>query len=137
MSDVNNKDILNELLGNSQVHGYIRQKELDDLLEVIHNPFINDTSLYDYNINLEPDKKEPEKKNKRNRKTKRKTTYYLSNEVFESLDRIKKEMQSIVPENMRSSVSKTQIVNQALTLILKEFDKKGKNSSLVRNIIKK
>lgn len=67
-----NKDILDELLTDSHVHGYIRQRELDDLLDVIHNPFFNDTSLYDYSINLEPDKKGPKKRKREREARKRK-----------------------------------------------------------------
>ena len=77
MSDVKyNINVLDELLSNSQVHGYVRQQELDELLEVIHNPFFNDTSLYDYSINLEPDKRNLEKRKKEvgNQKGKQPTT---------------------------------------------------------------
>ena len=136
MSDVKyNKDILDELLSNSQVHGYVRQQELDELLEVIHNPFFNDTSLYDYSINLEPDKKEPGKKKKRSRKPKRKTTHYLTENTFKDLGRAKMDIRKHVPEQYRSQISKTKIVNQALSMILQEFQLKGKNSKILQTIL--
>jgi hypothetical protein len=131
-----NKDILDELLSDSQVHGYIRQKELDDLLDVIHNPFINDISLYDYSINLETGKKEPPKrKQKNNRETKRKTTHYLTEETFNDLGRAKKDIRKHVPEQYRSQISKTKIVNHALTLILQEFQLMGEKSKIMQAIL--
>ena len=136
MSDAKyNKNILNELLVNSQVHGYIRQQELDELLEVIHNPFFNNTSLYDYSINLEPDKKEPEKKKQRSRKTKKKSTYYLTENTYKDLVRAEMDIRKHVPEQYRSQISKTKIVNQALSMILMDFQLKGKNSKIMQTIL--
>jgi len=136
MSDVKyNKDVLDELLSNSQVHGYVRQQELDELLEMIHNPFFNDTSLYDYSINLEPDKKEPEKKKKRSRKSKRKTTYYLTENTFKDLGQAKMDIRKNVPEQYRSQISKTKIVNHALSMILQELQLKGKKSKIMQTIL--
>jgi len=130
-----NKSIMAELLCDSKVYGYIRQKELDDLLNVIHNPFLNDTSLYDYSINLEPDKKEPVRKKKRSRKTKRKTTHYLTEDTFEDLGQAKMDIRKHVPEQYRSQISKTKIVNQALTMILQEFQLKGEESKIMQTIL--
>ena len=130
-----NKNILDELLSSSQVHGYVRQQELDELLEVIHNPFFNDTALYDYSINLEPNKKEPEKKKKRSKKTKRKTTHYLTENTFKDLGRAKMDIRKHVPEQYRSQISKTKIVNQALSMMLQEFQLKGKKSKILQTIL--
>ena len=126
-----NKGMLDELLSNSQVHGYVRQQELDELLAVIHNPFFNNTALYDYSINLEPDKKEPEKKKKRSRKT----THYLTENTFKDLGRAKMDIRKHVPEQYRSQISKTKIVNQALSMMLQEFQLKGKNSKILQTIL--
>jgi hypothetical protein len=130
---------MDELLSNSQVHGYIRQKELDDLLDVIHNPFLNDTSLYDYSINLEPEKEKPQKEHKRSskikEKTKRKTTHYLTEETFKDLSRAKMDIRKYVPEQYRSQISKTKIVNQALTMILQELQLKGEKSKIMQTIM--
>ena len=130
-----NKNILEELLTDSHVHGYIRQRELDDLLDVIDNPFFNDTSLYDYSINLEPDKKEPQKKKKRSRQTKRKITHYLTEDTFENLVRAKMDIRKHVPEQYRSQISKTKIVNQALRMILQEFQLNGEKSKIMQTIL--
>ena len=130
-----NKDILEDLLTDSRVHGYIRQRELDDLLDVIDNPFFNDTSLYDYSINLEPDKKEPQEKRKRSRQTKRKITHYLTEDNFEKLVRAKMDIRKHVPEQYRSQISKTKIVNQALRMILQEFQLNGEKSKIMQTIL--
>ncbi|MBE9521217.1 MAG: hypothetical protein IME97_08800 [Proteobacteria bacterium] len=136
MSDIEyNKDIMDELLSDSKVHGYIRQRELDDLLDVIHNPFLNDTSLYDYSINLEPDKKEPGRKKKNSGKTKRKTTHYLTEETFKDLGRAKMDIRKHIPEQYRSQISKTKIVNQVLAMILQEFQLKGEKSKIMQTIL--
>jgi len=104
------RDVLAELLSGKSSDGMISSKELNALHKLIGDAPQN-TSIS--RKQSEKSKKTGAKKKKKD--SKRKTTLYLSNEVFESLDRVKKEMQSIVPENVRSSVSKTQIVNQALT----------------------
>ena len=130
-----NKDILEELLTDSHVHGYIRQRELDDLLDVIDNHFFNDTSIYDYSINLEHDKKEHQKNKKRSRQTKRKTTHYLTEDTFENLVRAKMDIRKHVPEQYRSQISKTKIVNQALRMILQEFQLNGEKSKIMQTIL--
>lgn len=130
-----NKDILEELLTDSHVHGYIRQRELDDILDVIDNPFINDTSVYDYSINLEPDRKEPQKKKKRSRQPKRKMTHYLPEDTFENLVRAKMDIRKQVPEQYRSQISKTKIVDQALRMTLREFQLNGEKSKIMQTIL--
>ena len=61
----------------------------------------------------------------------------MSEEVYESLGSVKNDIRSLLPENLRSKVSRSQIVNQALSLILKEFETKGEKSRLVRNLVQK
>ena len=136
MSGVEYKnDIMDELLSDSQIHGYIRQKELDDLLDVIHSPFLNDTAIYDYSIKLEPRKKELLKKRRKSRQTKRKTTHYLTKDTFDDLDRAKMDIRKHLPEPYRSQISKTKIVNQALEMILQEFQLNGEKSNLMQTIL--
>ena len=136
MSGVEYKnDIMDELLSDSQIHGYIRQKELDDLLDVIHSPFLNDTAIYDYSIKLEPQKKELLKKRRKSRQTKRKTTHYLTKDTFDDLDRAKMDIRKHLPEPYRSQISKTKIVNQALEMILQEFQLNGEKSNLMQTIL--
>jgi hypothetical protein len=130
------KDILHKLLSDSQVHGYIRQKELDDLLDVIHNPYNIDTSLYDYSINLQVEKHDPQKKKQKNkRKSKRKTTHYLTEETFKNLNRTIKDIRKIVPEKYRSQISKTKIVNHSLNMILEEFQLMGEKSKIMQTVL--
>jgi len=126
------RDVLAELLTGDPSEGMISKKELNAL-----HKLIGDTPKNISTSRNQPEKSKKSAAGKKKKDTKKKTTLYLSKEVFENLDRVKKEIRSIVPKNLRSKVSKTQIVNHALTLILKEFEDKGENSKLVRNIKKK
>ena len=126
------RDVLFELLTDKPTEGVISKKELNALKKLI-----GDIPQIKLTHGKQPEKTKKITARKKKKETKKKTTYYISKEVFENLDSVQKEIQSIVPENLRSKVSKSQIVNQALTLILKEFEARGENSRLVRNIIQK
>jgi hypothetical protein len=135
MSDAKQrKDIMDELLSDSKAHGYIRQKELDELLDLMQNPFLPSPSLYEYSIELEPVIKKTRVKEKSS-KTKRKTTHYLTEENFKDLGLAKNVIRNRVPEQYRSRISKTRIVNQALEMILHEFELQGVNSKLMQIIL--
>jgi hypothetical protein len=126
------RDVLSALLTGDSSEGMISNKELNAL-----HKLLGPTPKKPSANRKQPEKTKKTAARKKKKETQKKTTYYLSKDVFENLDRAKKEIQSIVPENLRSKVSKTQIVSQALTIILKEFEDKGENSRLVRNIKKK
>jgi hypothetical protein len=125
------RDVLYELLTDSQHEGIISNKELNALNRLVGN------SAQAEPLQKRKQEKSTKKTARRKKALKRKTTYYLTDEVFENLDNAKKEIQAIVPEKLRSKVSKSQIVNKALSVILKEFEAKGGNSSLVRELVKK
>jgi hypothetical protein len=125
------RDVLYELLTDSQHEGIISNKELNALNRLVGN------SAQAEPLQKRKQEKSTKKTARRKKALKRKTTYYLTDEVFENLDNAKKEIQAIVPEKLRSKVSKSQIVNKALSIILKEFEAKGGNSSLVRELVKK
>ena len=126
------RDVLSELLTGEISEGMISKKELKALHKLIgHAPQINKTP------DKQPEKTKKIAVRKKKKEAKRKTTHYLSEEIFENLDSVQKKIRSIVPENLKSKVSKSEIVNQALVLILKEFETKGEDSKLVRNIIQK
>ncbi len=126
------RDILSELLVGETSEGLVSKKELSALHKLIGN-----TQQVNSIHKKLPDKTKKIAVRKKKKEAKRKTTHYLSEEIFENLDSVQKKIRSIVPEKLRSKVSKSQIVNQALTLILKEFEARGENSRLVRNIIQK
>ncbi len=126
------RDVLLELLTDKPFEGVISKKEINAL-----NKLIGDTPQIDLTHGKQPKKTKKITAKKKKKEIKKKTTHYISEEVFENLECVKKEIRSIIPENLRSRVTKSQIVNQALTIILKEFEARGKNSRLVRNIVQK
>lgn len=71
------------------------------------------------------------------RPKKRKTTYYLAEEVFENLGDAKEIIRKMFPDIQKSMISKTSIVDSALKMILKEFETKGSKSALVKQIQKR
>jgi hypothetical protein len=126
------RDVLSELLNGNSSEGIIGNKELNAI-----NRVLVDTSQFDSIPKEQKVKTSKKSVKKRKKGTKRKTTHYLTEEVFENLDSAKKKIRTIVPEDLRTRVSKTQIVNRALMLILEEFETKGKNSKLVNYLLKK
>lgn len=124
------RDLLAELLSGGSTAGIISKKELNAL-----NKLIGDTRQVNSINNKHPGKsKFPGKKTE---ETKRKITHYVSAEILDRLDSAMKDIQSLLPDDSRSKISKSQIVNQALESTLKEFETKGNKSKLVRNILQK
>lgn len=68
---------------------------------------------------------------------KKRTTCYLKKDIFKNLGKTKKKIREMVPPESKTSISKSLIVAQALRIILKEFEIKGKNSVLVKQILRK
>lgn len=83
-----------------------------------------------------PVMKKPRAKREK-RPKKRKTTYYLTEEIFENLGDAKEIMRKMLPDIQKSKISKTRIVNSALKMILREFETKGGDSALVKQISKR
>ena len=123
-------NLLSDLLDDKITDGIVSKKELYSLNKLIFTT-----------QQVTPDQKKQEKNPKKaslrkNKKaTDKKTVLYLSREVFDNLDNVSNELKTIVPENLHPRITRSQIVNQALTLILREYKKKGKNSRLVRSIM--
>ncbi|UCD65846.1 MAG: hypothetical protein JSW69_07510 [Deltaproteobacteria bacterium] len=128
------RDVLTDLLLGKSSEGIISKKELNALNKLIEG---------------QPAKKAPAKNktkpvktrkiavSKRPQKVKKKTTHYLSQEISENLDKVQMDIRSRLPENLQSGISKSHIVNQALAIILQEFEAKGKNSRLMQTIVQK
>ncbi|MFA6498918.1 MAG: hypothetical protein WC256_00130 [Desulfurivibrionaceae bacterium] len=68
--------------------------------------------------------------------SKKKSTHYLSGEIFSDLDEARDKINDLVHQRLKSRVSKSQIVDQALRMILKEFEEKGEKSHLIKEILK-
>ena len=67
---------------------------------------------------------------------KKKTTHYLSGEIFADLDEARDKINELMHQRAESKVSKSRIVDQALRMILKEFEEKGEKSRLIKEITK-
>ncbi len=80
---------------------------------------------------------EKPKAKREKRPKKRKTTYYLTEEIFENLGDAKEIIRKMFPDIQKSKISKTRIVDSALKMILKEFETKGGDSALVKQIQKR
>ncbi len=68
--------------------------------------------------------------------SKKKSTHYLSGEIFADLDEARDKINELVHQRLKTRVSKSKIVDQALRMILKEFEEKGENSHLIKEILK-
>ncbi|MDH5299500.1 MAG: hypothetical protein OEV91_10820 [Desulfobulbaceae bacterium] len=117
------KDILDEVLCGAHDH---HVPGLDELTNLIQR-------------HAKPNKEAPPKKRNKLRQpkgTKKKSTHYLSEEVFEELTDARDRIQLMLPEELSQQVSKSGIVDTALKMILRELEEKGKNSILLKQIIK-
>ncbi len=77
-----------------------------------------------------------EREKKPGDKSKKKSTHYLSGEIFADLDEARDKINELVHQRLKSRVSKSRIVDQALRMILKEFEEKGEKSHLITEILK-
>ncbi len=73
----------------------------------------------------------------RPKKLKKKTTHYLSEDIFDTLGDTREKLIGMLAETPTMRISKSRIVNQALEMILKEFEEKGEESRLVQIILKR
>ncbi|MHB8988244.1 MAG: hypothetical protein ACYC6S_05615 [Desulfobulbia bacterium] len=78
----------------------------------------------------------PDQKKSPGGDSKKKSTHYLSEEIFADLDEARDKINELVHQRLKSRVSKSRIVDQALRMILKEFEEKGEKSPLVKEILK-
>ena len=82
-------------------------------------------------------KKKPlKKKRPQQQGIKKKTTHYLSEDVFEDLGEARDTLNNMLPEEARPHISKSGIVDAALKMILQELAEKREDSVLFKQIIK-
>ena len=67
---------------------------------------------------------------------KKKTTHYLTHEVFRELDDANKFLRGLLPTGSKLLTTKSKIVNYAVKILLDDLESKGKKSKLVKNLIK-
>lgn len=128
MSDETNKrDILGDIL--SGPHTEII-KGLDELNKLIHASPAQPASKAARVASAG-------KKKQKARAGKQKTTHYLTKEVFDNLGEAKADIRDFLPASVKSKASKSGIVESAITVVLQEFEKKGKDSALIQELLKK
>lgn len=120
------RDILADILNDSHT-GTIRG--LDELTKLIH------ATAGDPTAKAAARSTEPRPKGGKGRK-KQKTTHYLDQEVFNHLGEAKEGIKGLLPTASKSRASKSGIVESAITVVLHEFMEKGKDSALIRELLK-
>ena len=75
-----------------------------------------------------------EAKSARRRGAKKKSTLYLTEEVFRELELAKTTIRAMIPRNTKHQASKSNIVDIALRIVLKEFEKRGDESLLMKQL---
>ena len=120
-----NQDVLKAILSGSEDYFVPGLEELEKLIHRSVKP-----------PEAAPVMKKPRAKREK-RPKKRKTTYYLTEEIFENLGDAKEIIRKMFPDIQKSKISKTRIVDSALKMILKEFETKGGDSALVKQIQKR
>ena len=131
------QDILGDILNDPQT-GRIRGIEaLNDLIHACAEPEKMDPPL-------PPEEPERAKKAaprrrsaKGRRRPKKKTTHYLAREVFDGLGDAKENIRELLPKGVKSKATKSRIVESAVRVILEDFERKGEESYLVRELSKK
>jgi hypothetical protein len=68
--------------------------------------------------------------------SKKKSTHYLSGEIFTDLEEARVKIDEMITPYFKARISKSRIVNQAIRMILKDFEEKGENSHLIKEILK-
>lgn len=128
MKNNNQKDILADILGSVQ-EGRIRG--VDELTKLTHISDVKDDPF------LEVLPKRTAGKTKKKKKPKRKSTHYLNEEVFANLGEAKIVIKELLPEGLKTKVTKSRIVENAIKVLLDEFEKKGDKSYLVKQLLEK
>ena len=125
------RDVLTDLLSGFPSEGMVSKKELKALNRLIDDVPVKKT-VRNQQKEVTVGLKAPGKKRERRKKT----THYLTEKISEELENAVRDIRAKLPGNQRAGVTKSQIINDSLALILKEFEVKAENSRLFR-IIKK
>jgi hypothetical protein len=123
-------DLLSDLLDDKVSEGIVSKKELNSL-----NKILGTTPQTSPSLKKQQKKTKKTISKKKKNESKKEITHYLTEDVCEKLDSVSKEIKTIVPEKQQASVSRSQIVNNALTMVLKDYKKRGKKSLLFRYIM--
>jgi hypothetical protein len=126
MNSGEQRDILGELFrGDSATSPVAGLEELDALIHACLP-----TRNTGRNVKLLPLKR-------KQAASKKKTTHYLREDVFDGLTQAKQILLRLLPNGSKSKASKSNLVNHAVNQLLREIEEKGLDSPLVRNILGK
>ncbi len=116
-------DILDDLFqGDAQEN----DPKLDELLELVAT--LGETLAGPHSTAV------AKKQGRAKKKTKRRSSSYLSPENFQTLDQAKAECRKLLLKSKKSNVSKSRITEIALEIILKDFEMNKENSLLARKL---
>ena len=125
------RDILGDILNDSH-NGSVRG--LDELSKLIHVTSRADDPLTGFKG---PKKGNVSPRKKKKKQSKRKSTHYLNEEVFDNLGEAKKIISEYLPTGSKRMATKSRIVESAIKVLLTEFDENGEDSYLVKELLKK
>ena len=121
-------DIMNDLLKGSFEDA---ASDASSLAKLIHRA--GETATANQAAESAP---EPDQKKAHGGDGKKKSTHYLSGEIFDDLDEARDKINELVHPRLKSKISKSRIVDQALRMILKDFEEKGEKSHLIKEMLK-
>ena len=128
MAAKNKHDIMDALLKGASEDA---AQEASSLAKLIHRASETANDKHPAKSSSCPDPKNPPVGD-----SKKKSTHYLSEEIFDDLDDARDKINELVHKRLKSRVSKSRIVDQALRMILKDFEEKGEKSHLIKEILK-
>jgi len=69
--------------------------------------------------------------------SKKKTTHYLREDVFDGLTQAKQILKRLLPDGSKGRASKSNLVNYAVNTLLREIEEKGVDSPAIKSILEK
>jgi hypothetical protein len=69
--------------------------------------------------------------------SRKKTTHYLREDVFDGLTQAKQILKRLLPEGAKGRASKSNLVNFAVNTLLREIEEKGIDSPVIKKILEK
>ena len=126
------KDILSDILNDPHTDSI---RGLNELQELIHLTG-NEEKPKRARVKVPAVRKKKVKK-KVKKKGKRKSTHYLNEDVFDNLGETKKIIKDLLPAGNKLKATKSRIVESAVKVLLDEFERKGAESYLVKELTRK
>jgi hypothetical protein len=129
------RDLLAELLIGKDREGMISKKELIALNRIIQESASTTAAVVAINSPVNKSVKKIPVIGTKKRQKKKKTTFYLSQEILNNLNKAEKKIRAAGEKKNLSKISRSQIIDGALSLILEEFAAQGENSRLMRILL--